>query len=837
MVLSEENNKEIYQDSIALKILELEQKVATLTDENRILSEKQSKVKDENKIQSDNSKNSNKYDIDHSAILVEEHEHFVSLIETMQEMIYSTDMNLNLVSFNKTFAQTAAAFTGQSPEKGANLFDHFPMVDRDFLNKVTRPALNGECVFLVEKLTKDEKDFYFEVSSNPIINLNQEQIGISVMSKDVTERVEMQKRLDENRKLVIQSQKVAKLGFLYLSIEDRNWKSSDELDKIFGIDENYIRTFENLISIIAPEFRFKIINAYNESIVSNLPFEIQCKIIRDIDKTERWISISGELDSGLKENSNRIIAAVKDITDQKKTQETYELLYKISRSIHTYPKIEDAFTYSLESICRFLDFSYGEIWSKNIDDSSIVFRANWGQNEKVTSFRTPDSRRVLFKGKGLAGTAWGKKEMVYFNELSKSPLINQSMALNAGIVSGLALPILYKDEVVAVLSLFSENRITDAQISSEFLKNIGSQIGIDIEKRKSDSALSNFFNLSPNFMVIAGLDGYFKKINPAVSRLLKYSEEELLSKPYIEFVHPDDKDNTAVKGSELHNGASVFNFENRYITKDGEIIWLWWSATSKDEENLIYAVGKDVTESIEDKVKLENQNKELTKTNAELDRFVYSTSHDLRSPITSIVGLLQFIEDESKETETLLHAGMIKSRIKRLDSFIQNILNYSRNNRIEISVSKINFTEIINSILNSTKSIPEARKIRFEVHVDEKINFFSDANRINTIFENIIDNAIKFHRYNQENPFVRIKVTCSEKESIIEIEDNGIGIDENYREKIFDMFFRINGKISGAGLGLYIVKEIIEKIEGSITVNSNLNEGTNFKIKLKNLHV
>jgi len=228
-------------------------------------------------------------------------------------------------------------------------------------------------------------------------------------------------------------------------------------------------------------------------------------------------------------------------------------------------------------------------------------------------------------------------------------------------------------------------------------------------------------------------------------------------------------------------------------------------------------------------------NKELLKTNTELDRFVYSVSHDLRSPLTSILGLISFIEEDSREPDTLEQVKMIRDSIYRLDGFIKNILSYSQNNRTGLEMVKIPIGKTINEIVNSLRNIKEAEGISFQVDIDEQQPFYSDWQRLNTILENLISNAIKYHTEEVSGRYLKVKGATDNEGLKLSISDNGIGIDAAYHEKIFDMFYRLSGKTPGSGFGLYIVKETLDKMNGKIEIQSEKGVGTTFIITLKNL--
>ena len=243
---------------------------------------------------------------------------------------------------------------------------------------------------------------------------------------------------------------------------------------------------------------------------------------------------------------------------------------------------------------------------------------------------------------------------------------------------------------------------------------------------------------------------------------------------------------------------------------------------------------QDISERKETEHQLEAQNEVLTKTNAELDRFVYSASHELRAPLTSILGLLYIIEMGTKETETLEYAKMIRTSINRLDDFIKNILGYSKNNRTELSIEKIEVKQTVSEIIAVLRNMQDSENIQFELDINETIPFYSDKLRFNAIMENLISNSMKYQKKNNSHQWIKITANSEKDKLIICVEDNGIGIAPAHHHKIFDMFFRLSGKVPGTGIGLYIVKEMVEKLHGSIKLHSEEGMGSAFQLSIKN---
>lgn len=237
-------------------------------------------------------------------------------------------------------------------------------------------------------------------------------------------------------------------------------------------------------------------------------------------------------------------------------------------------------------------------------------------------------------------------------------------------------------------------------------------------------------------------------------------------------------------------------------------------------------------------IELSITNKELQKTNYELDRFVYSASHDLRSPLKSLLGLSDLItEDLDQENIIQLELmGMMKKSILKLDNFIEDILQYSRNARTGVEKEEISFKETLQDFIEEHEHLGGAKEIKLKVEIHQDLKFVSDKKRVEIVLNNLISNAIKYKDLSKENPALIVNIKCSKEQAIISIKDNGIGIDIKHIEKIFEMFYRATKASQGSGLGLYIVKETLDKLNGTISVDSELGKGTTFIVTLPNQH-
>jgi signal transduction histidine kinase len=233
---------------------------------------------------------------------------------------------------------------------------------------------------------------------------------------------------------------------------------------------------------------------------------------------------------------------------------------------------------------------------------------------------------------------------------------------------------------------------------------------------------------------------------------------------------------------------------------------------------------------------LMRQNEELKKINKELDSFVYSVSHNLKAPLMSVLGLINIarMEDVKNGNTFSNYFDMMEQSINKLDDTLKEILEYSRNARQELSIEEVDVSKIIADNLERMQYIPGSELLRKDVNINASAPLHADAYRISVIFNNLISNAIKYSDPHKDDPFLKIDIDINEEKAIFLVEDNGIGIAKEYISKVFDMFFRATAQKEGAGLGLYIVKETVEKLHGMINIESEPRMGTSFKIEIPN---
>ena len=233
---------------------------------------------------------------------------------------------------------------------------------------------------------------------------------------------------------------------------------------------------------------------------------------------------------------------------------------------------------------------------------------------------------------------------------------------------------------------------------------------------------------------------------------------------------------------------------------------------------------------------LRQQNEELVKINKELDSFVYSVSHNLRAPLMSVLGLINLVQAENKKEEPELNGyfDMMQQSVHKLDDTLKEILDYSRNARSGLNIELVDIQKMLEDSFERMMYMEGSEHIRKGISVKPNALLYSDPYRLSVIINNLVSNAIKYRDPKKRQSEIFIDAAISDEKLVMVFRDNGIGISADYIKKIFDMFFRATDRSEGAGLGLYIVKETVDKLHGVITVESVLGEGTTFQISIPN---
>jgi PAS domain S-box-containing protein len=342
--------------------------------------------------------------------------------------------------------------------------------------------------------------------------------------------------------------------------------------------------------------------------------------------------------------------------------------------------------------------------------------------------------------------------------------------------------------------------------------------------------------VAPEAILIIDSTSKILYVNAAFERLFGYTREEAIGSN-ISIIQSKELASAHIIGLNryLKTGVKKLDWQSTRTRghskhKTDFPIEIRFSHVRVDDCDYFAAFIKDVTGIVAQEKQISSQNEELKKKNKELDNFTYRVSHDLRAPLLSVLGLVNVyrLSADPEQQESIINK--IEKSVKKLDLFIKQIINLSKNERIEPTFEEVNMADLFHEVLEDLAYMDAFENIEKRVNVLMKAPLLIDGFRLKMICMNLISNAIRYHNQYVENPYVSLTAEQTDKNLHLKIADNGIGIANETREKIFDMYYRGSDRSSGSGLGMYIVQEMVTKLGGQITIESELGKGFSIEI-------
>jgi PAS domain S-box-containing protein len=517
--------------------------------------------------------------------------------------------------------------------------------------------------------------------------------------------------------------------------------------------------------------------------------------------------------------------------------------YATTRALAESASLNEAAPRVLQAICESLGWEHGALW--HVDAAAQVLRCLevWTPTGAFPEFAAITRRTAFPRGVGLPGRVWSSGKPAWIDDVVRDQNFPRApVAAREGLHAAFGFPVLLGEEVLGVLEFFSrETRPADEELLA-LLATVGSQIGQFAERRRAEQELATLFETSRDMLCVTGFDGYFRRLNPACEKTLGFSREELMARPFMEFVHPDDRESTASEAAKVNAGASAVLFENRYRCKDGSYRWLSWNATPLPEAGLAFATARDVTEQRRAAEELRQAREAAEAANRAKGDFLANVSHEIRTPMNAVIGMAELLLDTRPRPEQREYLDALKDSAESLLGLINDILDFSKMEagKLELDAFEFDLREALGDTLRTlgVRAYQKGLELACHVAADVPLRLIGDAPRLRQVIVNLVGNAIKF----TERGEVLVEVETASIGGGFAVlgclvADTGIGIPRDKQRLVFDAFVQADGSTTrqygGTGLGLSISAELVRMMGGELGLESEPGKGSRFRFEAR----
>ena len=551
----------------------------------------------------------------------------------------------------------------------------------------------------------------------------------------------------------------------------------------------------------------------NRSISLSLSSLKEFELINDQDGIAKaqnqlglFYSIQGEFDHGME--LSQLALAYFESTGSKRGQA--EAKNNIGSIYYKTDKYHQGLLFLLESLQLYRELDDLDMQARVLKSTGTIYEFFNDREKAIESYQKSIEASLKINALATASNAYNPLSGIYLNqgkfELAMSTIETSiDLKKETNDIRGLGFALYGRGKIFSALKKFTA-ALEDFKESEKIFTEAKDKLGLGMVYNKAGIAhvaLGNFTTAREFFEKAIGISE-------------KFNVQFILFKAYFNLYELAKKEG---------NTSDALNYLEKYLThKEGVI------------NNETYSIIKSYDalakiEKLEQSMKTQFEKSEIIENkNAELDSFFYRVSHDLKGPISTLLGLHQLVKMGIKDEQALQLFEMHHSQALRMNNIVMGLINLTEvNNTVKVN-KPINFSQLIDECVDSCRYLPHFASVKVKKDLQD-FEFYSEWAIINTILQNLIENSFKYCRP-VNDPFVRIECSTHGDKVFIIVEDNGQGIPETHLKNIFNMFYRANNNTHGSGLGLYILKRAVERLRGSIEVESVLNQGSIFKITL-----
>jgi len=518
--------------------------------------------------------------------------------------------------------------------------------------------------------------------------------------------------------------------------------------------------------------------------------------------------------------------------------------YAAARALAESSSLRQAAPKILGAICRTLGWEHGAVWLVDDTEETLHCVEIWhSPGVQFPEFEEISRKTKFPRGIGLPGRVWATHQPAWIPDVVKDPNFPRApIAAREGLHGALGFPILLNSEAQGVLEFFSrEIREPDEELLA-LLGTIGSQIGQFIERIRAEEELDYLFNLSRDLLCIGGYDGRFKRVNPACESTLGFAPAEMLGRPYLHFVHPDDRAASIQAFERLAGGSGLVLFENRFRCKDGGYRWFSWNATPLPQLRAIFASARDISEYKRISEELRAAKEAADSASRAKSDFLANMSHEIRTPMNAIIGMTELVLDTPLRPDQRESLAVVMDSAESLLDLLNDILDFSKieAGKMELNPLAFELRESIGDTLRALGVRAHQKGLELACHVQPGVpeGLIGDPHRLRQILVNLVGNAVKF----TERGEIVVGVGLDQQDAAgvtlrFSVEDTGIGISPEKQRIIFDAFAQADSSTTrhygGTGLGLSISAQLIELMSGRIWVESEPGHGSRFHFTVR----